>query len=170
MNTSVCVNTYTHSVTYVSDNIVRSLEDIVRMSGLSPGQLASHRASLDLALKTWVMSQHLEKVILEVYNPITQALVARWDLEMEYGWKGDGDGRFWVDTDQIKMAIRKAGVWPSDCKYDVILVTKWPRPDVPGWGPCSCRSTDGFIKQSLGTTVEHSGLGASASYYRKKTC
>jgi len=31
------------------------------------------------------------------------------------------------------------------------------------------RSTEGFIKQSLGTTIEHSGLGAAASYYRKRS-
>ena len=168
MSTSVRVNTYTHSITYVSDNILRSLQDIVRMSGLSPEKVLSQWASISLALKTWIDSGHLETVILEVYNPGTGKLVARWDLEMEYAWNGDGDGRFWVDTDQIRIAIKKQGVWPSDCLYDVIMSTKYGRPDVPGWGPCSLRSTDGFIKHSLGTTVEHSGLGASASYYRKR--
>ncbi len=34
MSTFVAVNTYTHSVTYVTDNILRSLQDIVRLSGL----------------------------------------------------------------------------------------------------------------------------------------
>lgn len=168
MSTSVCVNTYTHSVTYVSDNVLRSLQDIVRLSGLSPEKLASQWASIDLALRTWINSKHLEKVILEVYNPGTGKLVARWDLDVEYGWSTEGDGRFWVDTDQIRIAIKKQGIWPSDCLYDVIMVTKYGRRDVPGWSSCTVRSTEGFIKQSLGTTVEHSGLGASASFYRKK--
>ncbi len=168
MSTSVCVNTYTHSVTYVADNVLRSMQDIVRQSGLSPEKLATQWASIDLALRTWISSKYLETVILEVYNPATGRLVARWDLDVEYGWTSDGDGRFWVDTDQIRIAIKKQGVWPSDCLYDVIMVTKNGRPDVPGWGPCTLRSTDGFIKHSLGTTVEHSGLGASASFYRKK--
>lgn len=166
MTTSVCVNTYTHSVTYVSDNVLRSLQDIVRMSGLSPEHLPW--ASVNLALKTWINSGHLETVILEVYNPATAKLVARWDLEMEYGWTEDGDGRFWVDTNQIKLAIKKAGVWPSDCLYEVLMVTKSGRPEVSGWGSRLLRSTAGLIKQSLGTTVEHCGLGAACSYYRRR--
>jgi hypothetical protein len=41
MSTFVAVNTYTHSVTYVTDNILRSLQDIVRLSGLKHGKLYS---------------------------------------------------------------------------------------------------------------------------------
>ena len=39
--TSVAVNTYTHSVTYVADNILKSFKDIVRLSGLDPGKLVA---------------------------------------------------------------------------------------------------------------------------------
>lgn len=170
MSTSVAVNTYTHSVTYVSDNLLRTLQDVIRLSGLSPEKIATEWASIDRALKTWIQSRHLEKVILEVYDPKTSKLVCRWDLELDYGWTADGDGRFWVDTDQIKTAILKAGHWPANCQYDVIFTNKPGRPDVSGWGPCAFRSIDGFVKQSLGTTIEHSGLGASASYYRKRPC
>ncbi len=168
MSVSVAVNTYTYSVTYLVDNILRSLQDVVRLSGLNPEKIADQWASIQRALTAWMESKHLEKVILEVYSPTTQALVVRWDLEIEYGWS-DGSGRFWVDTEQLKNAIKKAGVWPSDCKYYIILSNKPGRPDVEGWGPCALRSTDGFIKQSLGTTIEHSGLGAAASYYRKRS-
>ena len=34
--TSVAVNTYTYSVTYVADNILKSMKDIIRLSGLDP--------------------------------------------------------------------------------------------------------------------------------------
>ena len=166
MSVSVAVNTYTYSVTYLADNILRSLQDVVRLSGLDPEKIANQWASIQKALTTWMESKHLQKVILEVYDPKTQGLAVRWDLEIEYGWS-DSNGRFWVDTEQLKTAIKKAGVWPSDCKYDIILSNKEGRPDVDGWGPCSLRSTSGFVKQSLGTTIEHSGLGAAASYYRK---
>jgi len=33
---AVSVYTYTHSVTYVSDNILKSFRDIIRLSGLNP--------------------------------------------------------------------------------------------------------------------------------------
>jgi hypothetical protein len=45
---------------------------------------------------------------------------------------------------------------------------KTGRPDVAGWSSTAYRSTDGFVRQSLGTTLDASGLGASAVYYRKK--
>jgi hypothetical protein len=168
MSVSVAVNTYTYSVTYLVDNILRSLQDVVWLSGLNPEKIADQWPSIQRALTAWMESKHLEKVILEVYDPKTQGLVIRWDLEIEYGWS-DGNGRFWVDTEQLKNAIKKTGVWPSDCMYDILLSNKSGRPDVEGWGPHPLRSTDGFIKQSLGTTIEHSGLGAAASYYRKRS-
>lgn len=167
MSVSVAVNTYTYSVTYLADNILRSVQDVVRLSGLDLDKIANQWPSIQKALTIWMESKHLQRVILEVYDPNTQDLVVRWDLEIEYGWS-ESNGRFWVDTEQLKMAIKKTGVWPSDCSYDIILSNKEGRPDVDGWRPCSLRSTAGFIKQSLGTTIEHSGLGAAASYFRKK--
>lgn len=164
--TSVTVNTYTHSVTFVSDNILKSLKDIIVLSGLDPANFTAGWDTYGLALRTWMQSQHLERVTLEVYNPKTDALVGRWDLEVSYG-SNAGDGSFWVDTEQLRYAIKKAGVAPAEAKYDVIMRTKPGRPDVAGWGPCHLRATTGMVRQSLGTTVEHSGLGASAAYWRK---
>lgn len=167
MSTFVAVNTYTHSVTYVTDNIHRSLQDIVRLSGLNPAQLSEEWTVLERGISTWINSKHLETVVLEVYNPSTDALIGRWDIDISYEWNGDGNGRFWVDTEQIRFAIKKAGVWPGDSKYTIICRTKSGRANVEGWSTTSFRSTIGMVKQSLGTTIEHSGLGAGASYYRK---
>lgn len=166
MSTSVVVNTYAFSATYVTDNILRTLEDIVRESGLDPSKIADERVVLTRGIKAWIDSEHLETIVLEVSNPGLTELVGRWDIHVAYGWRGD-DGRFWVDTDQIKAAIRKAGVWPSTCEYRIVCTTKPGRPQVDGWSTTTLLSTAGFVRQSLGTTISHSGLGASASYYRK---
>ena len=167
MSTFVAVNTYTHSVTYVTDNILRSMQDIVRLSGLDPSQISNDWEVLERGIRTWIDSKHLETIVLEVYNPKTDALIGRWDVEIAYDWRGD-NGRFWVDTDQIKAAIKKAGVWPGDSRYRIVCSSKDGRPEVVGWSSTTLRSTSGMIKQSLGTTIEHNGLGAGASYYRKK--
>jgi hypothetical protein len=167
MSIQVKVNTYIYSVTYLADNIIRSLQDIIRLSGLSPGNLANSWDSVHLAMRTWLESKHLEKVVLEIYDPQTDELVTRWDVEIVYGWDAD-NSRFWTDTDQLRYAILKAGVVPSKSKYEVSFTTKSGRPDVSGWGPGSLRSTDKFIKQSLGTTLSHSGLDGATSYYRKR--
>lgn len=163
--TSVAVNTYTHSVTYVADNILKSFKDIIRLSGLDPSRFVQDWELYMRALKTWLGTGDLEKVVLEVFDPSTRALIVRWEIDIVYGWSGDGG--FWTDTDQLKYHIRKAGLAPSDAAYDILLKTKLGRPKVDGWGPGSFRSTDGFVRHSLGSTIEHNGLGGSAAYWRK---
>lgn len=164
--TSVAVNTYTHSVTYVADNILKSFKDIIRLSGLDPSNLVNSWDSKMRALKTWLGTGDLEAVVLEIFNPATGALITRWDIDVVYNWSS-GDGSFWTDTEQLKYHIRKAGIAPADARYEILLHTKPNRPDVEGWVKGSYRSTDGMVRQSLGSTIEHSGLGGNAAYWRK---
>lgn len=164
--TTVSVSTYTHSIYYVADNILKSLKDVIRLSGLSPEKLVSSWQSTLTALKTWLDSQHLERVVLEVFDPHTDKLLVRWDLDIEYSW-ASGDGTFYTDTEQLKYHIQKAGVSPALASYRLVLQTKPNRPPVEGWTSCEFRSTSGFVKQSLGATINHSGLGANAGYWRK---
>jgi hypothetical protein len=164
--TAVAVYSHTHSVTYVADNILKSLKDIIRLSGLDPSNLVETWESKLRALTTWINSEHLEKVVLEIFNPNTGALITRWDIDIVYGWSS-GDGTFWTDTEQLKYAIKKSGVAPSAANYRIVMDNKPGRPDVPGWSSTSFRSTDGMVRQSLGSTVEHNGLSGSAAYWRK---
>lgn len=164
--TSVAVSTYTHSVTYVADNILMSMKDIIRLSGLDPTNFVNSWETNSRALRAWLESGHLEMVVLEIFNPRTDALVGRWDIDVVYT-SGFDDGTFWTDTEQIKYHIRKAGVVPSEAKYCLVLHTKPGRPPVSGWGFAPYRSTDGFVRQSLGSTIEHNGLGCRTSYWRR---
>ena len=164
--TSVSVNTYTHSVVYLADNILRSLKDIIRGSGLNPGNFVSNWESNKRAMTTWLQSQHLQRVVLEIYNPTTGALVTRWDIDIDYGW--NGDGRFWTDTDQLKYHLQKAGVVPSTARYDLLMTVSPGSPSVSGWSTKYLRSTDGLVRQTLGSTVEHSGLAGNAAYWRAR--
>lgn len=164
--TTVTVNIYTHSVTYVADNILKSMKDIIRLSGLDPSNLVDGWSSKMTALQTWLQSRHLETVVLEIYDQYTDALIGRWDIDVVYT-TGSGDGGFWTDTEQIRYHVGKAGIAPSQAKYRFLLQNKAGRPDVNGWGPAEYRSTDGFVRHSLGSTVEHNGLGGSAAYWRR---
>lgn len=163
--TSVITYSRTQSVTYVADNILKSLKDIIRESGMDPSKFVNDTEVNMRGIKTWLASEHLERITLEIYDPSTDKLIRRWDIEVRYDWSS-GDATFWTDTEQLKWAIRKAGIAPSSAKYDLILHNKIGRPNVSGWSPCSYRSTDGMVRQSLGSTIEHNGLGASASYWR----
>ena len=165
--TSVVVNTYTHSVTYVADNILKSLKDIIRLSGLDPSNLIEGWDSNKRALQTWLHSQHLETVVLEIFDPRTNVLIGRWDIDVHYTTRFGDDGAFWTDTEQINYHVRKAGVAPDKAKYRLLLHTKAGYPPVHGWRPTQYRSTEGFVRHSLGATIEHNGLGANTAYWRK---
>ncbi|MEX0348236.1 MAG: HORMA domain containing protein [Paracoccaceae bacterium] len=164
--TSVITYSRTQSVTYVADNILKSLKDIIRLSGMDPTNFVNDTEINMRGIKAWLESEDLEKITLEIYNPTTDKLILRWDIDVNYSWSA-GDGSFWTDTDQLRWAIRKAGVAPTSAKYDLLLRTRPGRPDVPGWNRTTARSTDGMVRQSLGSTIEHNGLGATASYWRQ---
>jgi len=163
--TAVITYSHTQSVTYVADNIVKTLKDIIRGSGLNPSKLADGYATYMRGIETWLQTEHLRAITLEIYNPSTGGLIRRWYIEVRYDWSS-GDASFWMDADQIKFALSKAGVAPSTAKYNIILDLKPGSDDVSGWGSGSYRSTAGLVRQALGSTIEHNGLGASASYWR----
>lgn len=166
MSTFAYVNTYTHSVTYVTDKLLMSLKDIIRGSGLSPERLADQWDDLNRGIRSWLESRHLESVILEVFDPGTDKLIGRWDFEITYG--SVGDGGMWVDTDDIRYHIKKSGLWPAQCGYRIVVHNKPGRPSVSGWSDCSLRSTAGFVRQSIGTAIGGNGhIQSGVSYWRK---
>jgi hypothetical protein len=166
MSTTVFVNTYTHSVAYVTDKLLTSIKNIIRLSGLNPGKLTQDWEILERGINRWLDTEDLEEVHLEVFNPNNNKLVGRWDFEIFYGFSADG-ATFWLDPDVISYHIKKQGLWPSSCDYRIVVTTKPGRPDVLGWSNTTLRSIDGFIKQSIGTTINGGGLNASAGYWRK---
>ncbi|HEX8674874.1 MAG TPA: hypothetical protein VF710_23445 [Longimicrobium sp.] len=160
------MRSYTHAVTYVTDNLLRSLKDVIRLSGLDPSAFTDNWATLHNGIQTWIESGHLNSITLEVYNPADESLVGRWDITVSYSYTG-GDGSFWTDTDDIRYAIRKAGIYAGSCRYQVLVDNKPGAAAVAGWGAGTFRSTAGMVKQSIGTTVEASGLSGGFSYYRR---
>lgn len=166
MTTFVSANTFVHTTTYITDKMLRSLQQIIRDSGLDPTKLASEWPALDRGIRTWLGTRHLNTVVLEVADP-KSALVGRWDFEIVYGYDEGGDGGMWVDTDAIRHAIKKAGLWPSVCEYEVIAVTSPGRPDVLGWSRTTLKSTDGFARHSIGTTIGAAGAASAAAYWKR---
>lgn len=168
---SLAVSTYalayntTHTVTHVTGKMLLILKDIIRGIGLDPGKLTDQWGLLERGISTWLRSQHLKQVTLEVYNPKTDALVTRWDLDVVYGY--GSDDTFWADTDSIRYTIEKAGLVPSQCRYRFIVDTADGAPKVEGWSTCTARSTDGFRRYSIGATVGGNGIGTDVAYWKK---
>jgi len=167
MSTSVSINTFTHSTAYVTDKMLSSLKWIIFWSGLDPDKLTRDWASLELGIKTWLRSRHLERVTLEIYLPSSMSLVGRWDFDVVYSYGSSDDGSMWVDTDAIRFAIKKAGVDPKRCSYRIIVHTKPGSPSVEGWEPAELLSTSGLVRQSVGTAIGTNDVSSRVSYWRK---
>ena len=160
----VSVNTHTYAVTYVTEKILKSLQYIITNSGLDPNKFVGNWSSYEVAVQTWLRSGHLKVVSLEIVSP-AGSFLRRWDLEINYSY-GGGDGTMWIDKEALKYAISKFGVSPSACTYNILIQNESGRPDVVGWGPGTYLSTEGFIKQSLGTAIGTGSIGAQATYWR----
>jgi Bacterial HORMA domain 2 len=100
MSTSVHVNLFTHTVTFVTDKMLSSLRRIIVWSGLDPSNLLADWDDLQLAIKTWLGSRDLTEVMLEVFNSSSGGLVGRWDFDIDYGFGSNDDGDMWVDTER----------------------------------------------------------------------
>jgi len=124
MSTLVFVNTYTHSVTFVTDKMLTSLKRIISWIGLDVGKLTRDWEVLERGIRTWLGTQDLTTMVLEVYQPGSWTLVNRWDFDVDYRYGSGDDGTMWVDTDAIRNAIRKCGFDPAGCEYRIIAVTK----------------------------------------------
>lgn len=167
MATSVLVNTYTHSVTYVTDKMLNSLRTIITGIGLDPTKFTNNWAVYERGVKTWLESKHLKEAVLEITSS-SGSLVTRCDFTIDYSYNG-GDGAMWLDTDAIKYSIAKLGVIAKECNYALKLNLGTGAPSVDGWYDCEFLSTTGFVKQSLGTTIGTNAIGAQAGYWRKSS-
>ena len=163
--TSTLTYTHGHTVTYLAGKLLLSLQLIIQKSGLSPARLIGDWSTYDRGITTWLASGDLQLISIEVFNPHAMALIGRWDLSVEYGADEDG---FWFDPDDIAYEIKKCGVWPSTCDYSIKVTNRPGRPDVFGWAPCSFLSTDGMVRQSIGTMISSNGIRASAAYWRNQ--
>jgi hypothetical protein len=169
MSTSVRVSTRTHSYTHVATNMLRSLKQIIVGCGLSQDVIVGEWDALERGATTWLSSQHLRKLVLEVFDRRSDALIGRFDFTITYDYYGSGDGDLWLDPTTVDQAIRRAGLYPSNCNYRIVADTAPGRPDVEGWSTTSLRSTAGFSQQSLGTGIGGGSVGASLSYYRRNS-
>jgi hypothetical protein len=165
MSTSTFVISYAYTVTYVTTKMLLVLKEIIREIGLDPSSFTSDWDSYEEAISTWLSSRHLQRVTLEVYDPRTNVLATRWDIDVVYA--SVGDGALWVDTAAIRYALAKAGLAPSSCRYTIKLKNDPDYPPVHGWSPCDFRSTDGFMRYAVGATVGGNGLSAQTAYWSR---
>jgi hypothetical protein len=165
VNVNVFAHTSAHTVSHVTSKMLLLLKEIIREIGLDPSKLMDDWSSLERAVSTWLKSRHLQQLTLEIYNPTTDGLVSRWDLEIIYGY--GADDAFWVDTSAIRYSIAKAGLAAAQCKYSFLIYNSPGEPEVTGWGPTKARPTQGFNKYAIGSTIGGNGIGTDVAYWKK---
>lgn len=161
----VSVNTFTYTAGYLTANLIRSVTDIIKAVGLDPGDLPHD--TLDRGLKKWVETEDLQALVLEIYSKSTNKLIGRFDFDLDYTYSTGDTRNFWLDTDEVRFAIRKAGLTATGCSHAVIAETKPGRPDVPGWAPATFRSTEGLTRHAVGTVLGAGSAAAGLSYYSR---
>jgi len=165
VSTVTFVISYAYTVTHVTAKILHILTNIIRDIGLDPSKLVGDWAVYEDGISTWLASRHLQRVTLEVYAPMTNDLVTRWDMDVVYS--SVGDGNLWFDAAAVRYAIAKAGLVPSSCRYDIKVKTLPNEPYVAGWSSCSLRSTDGFKRYAVGATIGGKGLATETAYWSR---
>ncbi len=157
--------TRTHTATFVSDNIRNVVRDIIREGGLDPTKLMDDWQTVGPAIKTWLESGHLEKIVIEFYVEGSSRASARWDFPITYDGSGVDDD-MWVSKEHIIRTIAKASKPPNNAVYRVVLTNKPGRPDVPGMSSTEFKSTEGMICRSAGTSIATSDVMAGLQYWR----
>ena len=165
MSTATFVISYAYTVTHVTAKILHILTNIIRDIGLDPAKFTRSWAVYENGISAWLASRHLQRVTLEVYDPTTNNLLTRWDMDVVYSSVGDGD--LWYDAAAVRYAIAKAGLAPSSCLYDIKLNTLADRPYVAGWEDCAFRSTEGFNRYAVGATIGGNGLSTETAYWSR---
>jgi HORMA domain-containing protein len=172
VTTSVRVNSLAYATTHVATNMLRSMKQIVRESGLSIDQVRSQWEVLETGIATWLNSGHLKALVLEVYDPGKPTgadLVGRFDFSIDYTYYGDGDGDLWLDPDTVSYAVRKNGSYPALCQYRLIADTAPGYPPVDGWSTTTLRPTAEFTRHTVGTAIGGGSLGAGLAYYTRSS-
>ncbi|MBS0631618.1 MAG: HORMA domain containing protein [Verrucomicrobia bacterium] len=169
MSTTVSVNTYTHTATYIAAKMMLTLKEIVRETGLRPENMAGIWSSLEAGLAFYLRNQQLQTVVLEVHPAgRPNDLAGRWDLEINYSSSSTSDGgSFWTDTDLIRYSIAKSGAYPSTCSYRFLITVAPGAPDLAGWESATFLSTDRFTRYSLGSQIGAPGANVETHYWVK---
>lgn len=156
--------TYAYSVAYVTDNMLKSMKQVVTAIGLDPNKFLNLWETYSQGIEMWLADGDMKSMTLEVYNPIANTLIRRWDMDVRYS-DLDGDGSFfWSDTDRIARAIEDAGVSPIDAEYGILVGVRQGSRVINNWRSVQERSIDHMIRQGLGKNSETNGLGTNLSY------
>jgi Bacterial HORMA domain 2 len=162
---SVGTRTYTRTRTevYVSAKIAYAIQVILAELGL--GAEAQHKDWDDVehAASVWMGEQALKTVTLEVYKTSTNALIATFDVDVDYSL---GEPSMRHDAELARLAARKVKQCASTSSigFRVLMDNEPWRSDVPGWSPTTSRDASGLTRRTIGELARGPGIVSELSY------
>ncbi len=155
----------THSITFLSDNLLNTLREVIRENGLSPEKLMQDRDVITNGMRTWLNSGHLTQVVVEFYRPGATTADARWEFPVGYSGSGVEDD-MWLDKSYLKQLIAKAKRPSSECSYRIVLFTSSGAQRVAGFSDCTLLPTGSMVARSAGTVIATGHVTAGVTYWR----
>lgn len=159
------VFTQTHSIVFLSDNMRNVLREVIRENGLSPEKLMQDWETIQRGIRTWLLSRHLNKIVIEFYKPGAPEASARWEFPIGYSGSGVDDD-MWLDKNYLRQLIAKSKRPTSDCTYRILLCTDNGAEHVDGLSDCSFLSTGQMSSRQAGTVIGTGHMTAGATYWR----
>jgi len=167
-NTYVYASAYTRTqaVIFMSDNLRNILREVIRDNGLSPEKLMLQDwDTLERGIRSWLLSGHLTKIVIEFFRPGGSVASARWDIPIGYSGSGVEDD-MWVDKAYLRQLIAKSARPSWDCTYRVLLCTSAGAPDVTGFRDATYLSTGQLGARQAGTVIATGHMTAEVTYWR----
>jgi Bacterial HORMA domain 2 len=167
-NTYLYASAYTRaqSIIFMSDNLRIVLREVIRENGLSPEKLLTRDwETIERGIRTWLLSGHLNQIVVEFFKPGASIASARWDIPIGYIGSGVEDD-MWLDKAYLRQVIAKAARPTSDCMYRVVLCTNPGAPPVGGFSECAFLSTGQLTARQAGTVIATAHMTAGVTCWR----
>jgi len=157
--------TSTHSIVFLSDNLRNTLREVIRENGISPDKLMQDWTTIEIGIKTWLQSGHLNSVVVEFFKPGASEASARWDFPVGYDGSGVQDD-MWLDKNYLRQLIAKSARPSTDCTYRILLCRNPGWPKVDGFTDASFLSTGSLVARQAGTVIATGHMTAAVTYWR----
>lgn len=147
VRTEVGIKTWTATINYVANAVIKLFIKYVDHRGLPTRGLSEINEVLVRGLWTWLASGDLEKAHLEFWDPRTDRAVERLDLhfeilqpeEGEVDYEELGKEQFKSYVKEINRMAEKLDALPENCEYRVVVKLKPGYPPVDGWASARLR-------------------------------
>ncbi|MFE2886343.1 hypothetical protein ACUXZZ_23570 [Streptomyces graminifolii] len=145
------INVVARASVYSANEIVRIFYEVVNDVGLDVTALAETQPTIEKGLRAWLAMRKLEAAYLEVFDPVTQVVRCRTDLNIVY--TSDTNERHHTDIDRVKTATGSLGRF-SGCKYRVVVSLAEGAPDVGGWDTTTLGNVDHLTRRDVGDVID----------------